>query len=130
MVVWEESVGAKLVINYQQLSTIDGGQDRSTIQRSRSCPLGLRINNNYQQLQKDKIGQQLTTIAERQSWSSIINNYQQLMEDKIGQQLSTINQNCKRTRKCQPLSTITNNYFRSFSRDYCDSQCEHCEQPN
>ena len=36
----------KLVINYQQLPTIDGGQDRSTIQRSRSCPLGLRINNN------------------------------------------------------------------------------------
>ena len=89
----------------QQLSSIIQNcrrKKRSTIQRSRSCPLGLRINNNYQQLQKDK----------------------------VGQRLSTINQNCKRTRKCQPLSTITNNYFRSFSRDYCDSQCEHCEQPN
>ena len=28
----------------------------------------------------------------------------------------------------QQLSTITNNFFRSCSRDYCDSHCEHREQ--
>ena len=39
---------------------------------------------------------QLPTIAERQSWSSIINNYQQLTEDK-------------------KMSTIINNYQQLFS---------------
>ena len=70
MVVWEESVGAKLVINYQQLPTIDGGQSWST------------INNHYQQLTEDKIGQQLPTIA-------------MIMG---GQQLTTIINNCRRTK--------------------------------
>ena len=65
-------VKKKEVINYQQLTTIDGGQDRST------------IINNYQQLSK---------IAKGQERSTINNSYQQLTEDKIGQPLSTINNN-------------------------------------
>ena len=73
VVVFEESVGAKLVNHYQQLTIIDGGQDRST------------IINNYPKLQKEKE----------------VNNYQQLTTIAMimsGQPLSTIIQNCKRTR--------------------------------
>ena len=73
VVVFEKSVGAKLVNHYQQLTIIDGGQDRST------------IINNYPKLQKEKE----------------VNNYQQLTTIAMimsGQPLSTIIQNCKRTR--------------------------------
>ena len=65
--------------NYQQLATIIWGW--STIQRSRSCPLGLRIIDNYQQL-----------------FFGVVNNYRQLATIILVvvinyQQLSTISHN-------------------------------------
>ena len=81
VVVFEESVGAKLVNNYQQLSTIAmimGGQQLSTIiQNCRRT----KLVNHYPQL---------TTIDGGQDRSTIINNYQQLQKEKVGQPLTTI----------------------------------------
>ena len=86
--------------------------------------------------------QQLPTICKRLfKGSTIINNYQQLFGG--GQQLPTIGNNLQETiegvnhtakqivpfraKNYQQLPTI---FFRSCSRDYCGSHCEHREQPN
>ena len=85
----------KSVNNYQQLPTICERLFKgSTIQRSRSCPLGLRISHNWQQLFWG--GQQLATIGIKYFWG--------------GQQLSTITNNLQEVW----WSTIINNYQQLF----------------